>query len=272
MKKILFWSLLLTHPPALASAECDWSMQVAKDETQRIGSQTAALNNLNAALAIDKGVLDTNLLPLLDARERTMSVYDHQSQAISDSQIAVRQAVIFVQGTIISNRGLKILLNQLKNQTHLSTDSNLSEQIHAAATNGHVNSATKTQLNQLANAVALVENEQSTWKTSETEILQSYLQGKESLVDGLLDKLNQLNERLASDLKDLESGHTQDAADATEAEKNVTDMQNKISGELNQITALQKANEASQADMARWNVKTYCMAVERPSLIPSRAK
>jgi hypothetical protein len=223
-------------------------------------------------MTADKNVLETELLPMLEARERTMSVYDHQSQAIADSQIAVRQAIIFVQGTMISNRGLKTLLEQLKNQTHLSPDSSLATQIHAAAASAHVSTAVKDQLNQLANAVALVESDQSTWKTSEAEILQSYLQGKESLVTGLSDKLNQLNEQLAADLGDLQTGHTQDAANATEAEKNVTDMQNKITDELNQIAALQKADEASQANMAKWNVKTYCMAVARPSPIPPRAK
>jgi hypothetical protein len=258
----------LIHATANASQECDWSIQVAKDESYRIDHRNSAIGNLNSTIVTDKDTLNRELIPLLEAWSHANKIYDFKSQTTKESQVAVKQAIIFVQETIISNRAMAGLVERLKRQSQLSPDLGLADQIRSFIQHHKLDPSATETLNQLANAVALVESETADWQASEKDILESYLEGKTALVDGLLNKLSQLNERLTSDLNDLDASHSADQARADEAAKNVSDMQNKISSELTQIDGLQKANVDSQAHMARWNVNTYCPKIDPRPIDP----
>ncbi len=265
MKTFLILIFLFINSVAYASPECDWAIQVHKDENYRISIRNGRIAQLRNQISEAKRVLEKERIPLREAINHTMSVHGASSSAARESQIAVAQAIVFIKDSIISSRSLRVALELIKRNVQLSSDRRLADQIRDASTRGRMSETTKVRLQQFANAVEIVSISQRDWQVAEKEVIELYLSGRMPLIEGLFQQLNTLNERLSADLSDMSRSQAQDQIKADEAAKIVTDLENKIISNLAEISASDKANADSQALKSRWNPAVHCPRVESQS-------
>jgi len=244
--------------PALASPDCDWAIQVNKDEPYRIGKRNERINFLNQLIAKETDTINKELTPQYNSSLHTVSVYDFKAKTAKTAQLAVSQAIILIQNTIISTRSVKLALSQLTRTAAFNSDQALAQQIRATIANAKMDDSTKSKIEQLANAVELVELNQADWPNVEKKILNDAISGQATLADGLVEQLRSLNDELNSDLKQLADNELQDQNNTNALAAAISDVQKKISDYQAEIAQLQKDNANSANVMKAWSVSAKC--------------
>lgn len=253
---------------AFASKECDWAVQVNKDEPHRIGARNARINQIKAESAEEQRRINNEIQPKLDIWNHTLNVYDTKVNSMREAVFAIEQIGEYLEGSASSDLSLKLVLEQIRNSQRLSPDRRLAEQLRVIARTNNMSADARESLQGLANTVNLLEKTQAEFAVAEAKLIEDYLSGRNTLVNGMLDTLHHIAERLRSDLQQLEAGHNQDRATAADLAKQIADAKVRQAARENEIQSLNEANAASAANMSRWSVEVHCPVREHHPIFP----
>lgn len=249
-----------------ASPDCDWAIQVHKDEPYRIAQRNSQIAQLEQAMTAEKNHLERELVPVLDAWTHATSIYDFKAATAMETLQATNQAVALAQDAVVTDRSLRSIEERLNAQINSAPQLPLGQQLRELNRRNQLPASASEYLIQLANAVELLEATRFDFQSAEKQILQDYLAGRVSLVDGLLENLTQIKERLDSDLRQLSEARLHDEAKSADLAKQILDTQNRIAENLKQMASAKAANEISLNIMRRWDVESLCHTLGRPSL------
>lgn len=257
MKPVLIL-LAVASVSSFADKNCDWAVQVQKDgpgNLARIEAETDAIRNQNFA---DEGLIANSLDPQLRDAKQELALYDASIDTITRAKIGIRDALSFVQNSVLKDKGVTLALNGLKNQIQINPSRSLADQIRDAIAKMEVGSDIKDKLTQLANAVALVESSQADWQKSESQLLQDYLGGKTDIAGSLFNELNQLSESLQSSLDNLTSDRKSEGAVRVKLEGDIATVNARLDTNRKAVDAkvLEKAN--FQKYINNWSPDNYC--------------
>ena len=258
MKPLIILLLVALSHAASASRECDWAITVWKNDPANIAAANQQINFIKSLIAKENETLDKQVYPQLAAWKHTLSVYDANSSAARQAQLAVNDAILYLQESIIANLAVKRTLDRMTSKVRLTSDRRLSDQMREAIPKLKLKDSTKAILEQWINAVALVEATQPDWNETEKQILSLLPESKTSLSALLIDRLRDLNNKLQSELERLKSGRDQDQSVVGQLENSVAEIQKKIAGYLNQIAEHQKKIAGWQNEMNSWSPRIHC--------------
>ncbi len=223
---------------------CGQASQEMQRENAAVEYRNGALNRLNHESQADQELLRTQLLPQQSSADHNLKTYEYGKETLGRAQQAIRQVILYLQGSIVLNNSLKSALEELHKNLNPTAGTSLADHMRELARNGKLKRKTIELLSQLANAVELFESTTTDWQEAEKKILEQYLNGV-SFVDALYSELNQVNERLTSSLNELVNAQSADQSRADECTKSVNDAQARVAARVAQIQQLQMDNAAS---------------------------
>jgi hypothetical protein len=237
---LITWSL---SNPAFAvtcgSVQEDWDNQ-----NWRMTGLEEKMGPVRTAIAAEAGPLQAILIPLQTAANRVMAVYATDDGISSESLQAVTSALGFVEEVLVKRSMREEQSKKLKAAIQQRPSVPLAQQLSELLEHASLSAGDAATLSQLTNAVRLLEKSASNWEASEQEVIQNFLSGNRSLVNGLFTELTNLQQRLNADIASRNKARIKDQERADEANKNVSDAvarQTARQGELDNLISLHAA-------------------------------
>lgn len=241
-----------------SASKCTHAQNVTRAEIDQINGRVARINLLASEAHEDQRRVNAEVKPRLEAWNHIMKIHEQRLNSLREAVVAVQQVGSYLEGTVSSDLSLKLVLDQLRNSQRLSPDRRLAEQLNAIARTSNMRASARESLLQFAKTVNLLEKTHAEFAAAEVRLIEDYLNGRNTLVSGMLDTLNHIAERLSYDLNQAEAASNQDRLTTADLAKQVADEKVRQAARSNEIQSLADANAASAANMNQWKPEDHC--------------
>lgn len=239
---------------------CDLTSRMFMDELANVNAQKEQGNRLAAEIEGDRRLI-SEISSKLEIWNHALKIHDSKIEALNEAISAFQKARIYLEGTVSTDHSLKFVLEQIRNSQRLSPDRRLSEQLREIARTGIVNEDARENLLEFSIRIKLVEKTHAEFAAAEVSLIEDYLNGRSSLVDGMLNTLNHISERLMSDLQQAILANNQDRATVADLGKQATDVKGRLAARVQEANALNAAIEASSEKAHQLHVQyAICMS------------
>ena len=208
-------------------------------------SRNARISQLQQLVAQNRLVID-EATPLAQAWGHAVSVHDSALGSLEDGTRAVEEAFQAAKEMNLALGAMQSLNSGLKKKLSADPKKRLAETLREAVRTSRLSPSKAATLNQLANAVARLENSSSDWVSVEREIVRSFLDGREDLFEGLFQKLSSSSQRMRSDLERLRASRSKDQEKVESLSARIAAANAAVAASGSEIESLNQANRVSQ--------------------------
>lgn len=271
MKALGAWLIVTAFgaiPGAAFASKCAHASEVTKSETHQINVRNNRIHFLARESADDQRRI-SDVQAKLDIWNHTMKVHDTKISSIREAVVAIQEVGGYLEGTVSTDLSLKLILDHIRNSQSLTPDRRLADQLRLIARNNDMRADLRESLERFAKTVNLLERMHAEFAAAEAKLIEDYLNGRNTLVDGMLDTLNHLGQRLNAELAQANFVRNQDQVTAGDLAKQVADAKARRVAGTRETQSLHQANAASAATLAEWNVDKHCTIDPMPGFADS---
>lgn len=249
---------LATGSGAAFAARCTDAQDINRNESNSINDRNHRINQLAAEAMDEQRRIDNEVKPNLNVWKHAIRIQETKIESLREALGAIQQVGAYLEETVSSDASLKLVLDQIRNSQRLSPDRRLAEQLRIIARTGYVRTDARESLLRFANTVTLLEKTHAEFAAAEVQLIEDYLKGRNTLVNGMLDTLNHIRERLSTDIQQAELAANQDRATAADLTKQIADSKVRQDARGEEIWGLGEANRSSKNKMDQWKIEDNC--------------